>query len=235
MRKVCIRGIIIDVVNFQDSHQIVKILTSELGLISAFARNSRNSRKRFPAGLNLLSISEFIIQETNKNIAYDLLETSNHSYFSFLQNDISKIISANLAVECLRTTLPELDASYGWCFDFLIKYFHSLENNKNVRDIFIITNYFMMNVLAKNGFIDPNNILEQIFETFQEKIDDDIVKEVSLWFQKMSIENVPKRTISDSSLLFSTLFLIKFFEMHLNVKLNAKEEFIYNLKKTIKL
>jgi DNA repair protein RecO (recombination protein O) len=112
-------GIVLRLVNYGESDQIVGLLTASHGKISAFASGARVSRKRFGGALDLFSRLDADIRppkDTHGSLwrlnRVDLLDAHLE-----LRSDLKRLAQASYLAECLWNLLGESDPSpvlYEW-------------------------------------------------------------------------------------------------------------------------
>lgn len=94
---------------YEERHRIVTAFTEHLGIITALAKNSVQS-KRFGGTLNLFTASEWILTKSPGAELYHLSEAHVRKAFDGIQKDFEKLSLASLLSELMLKIAPQQEA-----------------------------------------------------------------------------------------------------------------------------
>lgn len=115
--QISTKGIILGQVNFGDNDRYVTILTEQLGVIEAFAKNAQRMKNKLSVGTQIFAYCQFdLFQNRGK---YRLDNAQVISIFYDLRSDIAKIGLASYFAELTRSLVREGDRAEGFLRLFL--------------------------------------------------------------------------------------------------------------------
>lgn len=144
------QGIILQTYPLRESDLVIRILTSESGRISAFARGARRSKKRFMGGLDLFDCGTFELREpSNKSQLFELIHLEDRCIWLGLRKNLLVFSLASLSLEVCQIFAQEGDVDSRGLYPVLYHYLSSLHHN--VEDPYTLSVFFLLSLLEKSG------------------------------------------------------------------------------------
>lgn len=142
-------GLIIKETHVGESDRVVKVLTRDKGVISAFVTGARKPKSRNSTATALLSYSSLLITKTKEH--YRITESEVQSVFFGLRSDIERLSLAQYICElCLFLVPEEADGSE----DFLRLVLNSLSFlEKGKMDIYLLKAITELRLMTVAGFM----------------------------------------------------------------------------------
>ena len=119
-----VRALVLRAVPYRDADLVVTLFSRDRGKLSAIARSARRSRKRFGAGLDLLTVSDMQVKRSRGEM-WNLLGAEVVDSFIALANDMATLAHSSYALELVRElTVAEQPDEY--IFDLLVEMWRTL-------------------------------------------------------------------------------------------------------------
>ncbi len=117
--ETAVSALVLDTIAYRDKDFVVRLLTADEGVISAMAFGARGSRKRFPSGLDRLTVVEAVLSHRSRGMPVCKMATT-RSVFWQLRSDLDRSAVASMLSEVLMMVHLEPGES-GPLFDFAVK------------------------------------------------------------------------------------------------------------------
>jgi DNA repair protein RecO (recombination protein O) len=169
MQHHCCEAVVLHHVDYGEADRIVTFLTAEQGLLKAFARNARKSRKRFGAGLELFAQVGIHWQASSRGSLVSLREVDLLDLRADLRRDAQRLAMAAYGCELVEVLLGE-GQSQPEIFALLRSFLDYLAGSGRLLDARLL---FDLRMLALTGYMPHllhcagcNGVLSQDRVTF---------------------------------------------------------------------
>ena len=153
-------GIILRTHPHGDNNLVLKILTADNGKISLYARNARNSKKRFSGNPEVFDHGLF--NYTSKRSSLPSLENFNHRHvFRNIRSDLYKLTAGSLICEAFDAIIKDQqdDTEHArQVFDALFLGLQAMDEAKDVHETFRACFLSLSGLLAVSGLLDVNSV-----------------------------------------------------------------------------
>lgn len=167
-------GIVLKRQNFGEADRILKILTQELGLITAIAKGCRKVKSKRAGCFELFTEANFQLHRRTGEL---FLVTNATKVQSFDWLDLGALKKIYLAVEWLFTLVPP-EKSVPDIYQLLIEYLIVLKRQKKIT---LLNVAFKTKLLTQLGFLpDPDSFGEDIRKVIKFFVNSDFRKIVQL-------------------------------------------------------
>ncbi|HRP02922.1 MAG TPA: DNA repair protein RecO [Candidatus Kapabacteria bacterium] len=227
-------GIVINSIKYGDSSKIITAFTKDYGKLAFIAKGARNTKSKFGAALEALTISEFTFY--NK-VNSDLLLLSNADIIKSnvkLIKDNGKLLTGLMTAEAVNNTQEKrnINSTLYQLFEDLIYKLNDCQNEP-----FHLFNLFMFNLSQIMGFaINRFEILPLNADYFIDLADASISNErpiskdyykfnydeITYFYNLFFTENVIEYKLTKSSTQYFYDFWVRFFSFHLERKFSLK-------------
>lgn len=142
-----IQGIVLGQTPLGAQDKGLTLLTSEMGLLEAYAKNTRRKKSQAASAVEVLSYSEFCLFQGKTRYIVDSADLI--ANFSGLRGDLGKLSLAAYFAELTRYVLPSEDNG-GECLRLLLNTLHLLEKGKRSCDF--LKAVYELRLLSLCGF-----------------------------------------------------------------------------------
>jgi DNA repair protein RecO len=98
--ETAVSALVLDTIPYRDKDFVVRLLTPEEGVFSAMAFGARGSRKRFPSGLDRLTLVDAVLSHRGRGMPVCKMATT-RSVFWQLRSDLDRSAVASILSEVL--------------------------------------------------------------------------------------------------------------------------------------
>jgi DNA repair protein RecO len=173
-----VNGLVLDILPFGESGQIVKVFTYDLGLISLFANGIREEKGKLRYNLQILNLCEFDFvegREVKRLTGVNELE----KFEKILQNSKKRKIFSNTVLLLERLLIEEVENES--LYENFFKNINYL-NNSEIENFEEVEILFVVNILHFTGYWHGNVFEEVNFDNLEyiKKHKEDLVKNINL-------------------------------------------------------
>ena len=165
------KAIIIERLCINDSDIIIKVISENYGKTSFIAKNSRNSKKRFPGGLDIFDAGHIVYQSHNKISTFQNKSklksiTQFNNFFSpkNFSTSSSKLAFGSFIAECFDHLIYEENEKGTDFFNFFLNSIKSVDQSSDNSELFNNVSNSIANLLKISGFysLDLENVHESV-------------------------------------------------------------------------
>ncbi len=173
-------GIVLGRSSVRESDQIVTILGEPLGKISALARGSRNSKRRFFGGLDILDCGRFTVKSPkDSQHIYTLEGLNDRIAWSGIRSDLQSLILASHCLELSDKLCALEDPECAKLTTLLLRTLRALDKGLKANQRIAVATYFSMEILHSSGYNILDNTEAQLSE------------DLGTWFSQMRESKTP--------------------------------------------
>lgn len=162
--------LVLKTVGFKESDLIVTFLTEEVGKFSAYALGARNSKKRFPGGIEPFDVAEISIKERSSGMP-SLTEFTKHNLFPELRTSLEKFRKGAAVLELCNILAPENDSSTGPLLQLAIDSLRKISTSTKEEAEWVS---FAKQAILISGFEEQSRLEEQMKTSSISRIIEDI-------------------------------------------------------------
>jgi len=164
---------------YRDADLIVSLLGKEKGKINAYARGARNSKKRFPGGIEVFDLATITLEASRRNKEnVSIKEYKRIGNWNKIRQSISSFSHACLCTEAINNITRENDLDSKILFKMLYSSLKALEKAENKKEKVAVTSFLLISALSASGFFSVDEL----------GVSNDSTKE---WANAMLIEKAP--------------------------------------------
>ncbi len=153
MKTVSTRAIVIQTLPIREADTLAVLLSKDLGRVSAFARNARNSRKRFMGGLDLFDCGEFELSPSRGTSgAYTVEQISNREHWPVLRDDLRKYSSGCYCLELTAQFAQDEDEDSTQLFAPLFHSLRAINSSTTDSEARTLALFYNLHLLKISGF-----------------------------------------------------------------------------------
>ena len=164
-----IEGIILRIFETTNNGYILKILSQEFSLITAYAPFAKNSKRRY-GQLDLFDWGYFTIREKTEG-QFSLQEFEARSSFPKIRQSLDSIVSVSLIAEILEQLTPEGELHTDQNFQIFKNYLLGIEDLSQLSEILKKTHHCLIAILKNVGILEDDILITPTAKNFLSLID----------------------------------------------------------------
>jgi DNA repair protein RecO (recombination protein O) len=203
-------GIVLGRSSIRESDQIVHILGEPLGKITALARGSKNSKRRFFGGLDILDCGRFTLSNPKDGQHIYTLEGLNDRItWSGIRSDLNSLILASHCLELSDKLCALEDPECAKLTKLLLRTLRSIDKGLKRNQSIAVATYFSVEILHSSGY--------NILDNNEARISPD----VNTWFTGMKESAAPRAPSQDDLTYKGLQQLVTYCELVIDSPLHA--------------